>query len=187
MGTAAWFYFRPLERASVNTDTSNANANVERGGNANRNLNSSNSNSTDGNQNVNDNPEGAEDTPPPTDEAAVLVELTNLEHEWTVANVNADKKKLDRILADDYVGTSEGRSQSKADYLREIQRDTTIQRWDFDDLEVSLKGDRATLSGIVRFRVRNQDMSFRFVDKFVWRDGRWQATSSEVNEIKSDQ
>ena len=34
----------------------------------------------------------------------VLTQLTELENEWTVANLNADKKKLDRILADDFVG-----------------------------------------------------------------------------------
>ena len=37
----------------------------------------------------------------------VLAQLKNLEHEWTVANINADKKQLDKILADDYVGTQE--------------------------------------------------------------------------------
>ena len=35
-------------------------------------------------------------TPPPTDQEQVLAQLTNLEQEWTVANINADKKKLDR-------------------------------------------------------------------------------------------
>jgi len=47
----------------------------------------------------------------------VLQDLTDLEHEWTVANINADKKKLDRILADDYVGASaDGTPQGKAEY-----------------------------------------------------------------------
>ncbi|MGI9068802.1 MAG: nuclear transport factor 2 family protein [Pyrinomonadaceae bacterium] len=183
MGAAGWFYFRPLKYVTANTNTANSNANVGRGDNDNRNLDNSNSNSSDGNQNVNDSSEESELTPAPTDEAAVLVDLTNLEHEWTVANINADKTKLNRILADDYVGTSDGRSQGKAEYLKTIERDTATEKWEFDDLKVSLKGDRATLTGGVRFRIRNQDVAFRFVDKFVWRDGRWQATSSEVNEL----
>lgn len=184
MGTVAWFYFQPLKYVTANTNTSNMNANVDRGVNANWNLNNSNSNSTDGNQNLNDNSDVSEATPVPTNEAAVLADLTNLEHEWTVANINADKKKLNRILADDYVGTSaEGRSQGKAEYLRTIERDTTIQKWDFDDLKVSLKGDRTTLTGIIRLKIRNQDVAYRFVDKFVWREGRWQATGSEVKEL----
>jgi len=121
----------------------------------------------------------------PTDEAAVLSALTELEHEWTVANINADKSKLDRILADDYVGTTlDGKTQGKADYLRTIERDTVTKNWEFDDLEVDLLGDRATLTGVVRFETPDGEREFRFVDKFVWRDSRWQATSSVVTPVQ---
>jgi hypothetical protein len=185
MGIVGWFYFQPLKYVAVNTNTSNSNTNVDRVENSNRNSNNSNSNSPAANQNVNDNSNAGDATPAPTEEATVLADLTDLEHEWTVANINADKQKLDRILADDYAGTSsEGRTQGKAEYLRTIERDTTTEKWEFDDLKVSLKGDRATLTGIVRFRIRNQDVAYRFVDKFVWRDGRWQATASEVTLMK---
>jgi uncharacterized protein DUF4440 len=184
MGTVAWFYFQPLKYVTANTNSSDTNRNVNRGDNTNGNLNNSNSNSTAENQQVNDNSDGSETTPAPTNEAAVLADLTSLEHEWTVANINADKKKLNQILADDYVGTLEGRSQGKAEYLRTIERDTTIEKWEFEDLKVSLKGDRATLSGILRLRIQNRDVALQFVDKFVWRDGRWQATGSEVTPMK---
>lgn len=183
MGAAAWFYFQPLKRLAANTNTSNTNSNVNRGDNSNRNQNNSNSNSSDGN----DNSDAAVDTPAPTDEAAVLAELTNIEHEWTVANINADKKKLDRILADDYVGTPiNGRPQGKAEYLATIERDTDTEKWEFADLKVSLKGARATLSGTLHLKIQGQDVSYRFVDKFVWRDGRWQATGSEVTPLKQE-
>src|SRR5437016_1972744 len=91
----------------------------------------------------------AEETSPPTDGDKVLANLTDLEQEWMVANINADKGKLDRILADDYVGTdSDGKRQGKAEYIRTIVRDTDIQKWDFEDLKVNLKGERATLTGV---------------------------------------
>jgi hypothetical protein len=123
------------------------------------------------------------DTPPPTDHDKVLAELTDLENEWTVANVNADKKKLDRILADDYAGQgAQGELQSKADYLRDISRDTSIEKWEFGDLTLKLTGDRATLTGTVTLFGGNRKRVLNFVDKFVWRDGRWQATGSAVNE-----
>lgn len=185
LGIAAAILIPSMFRAASNTNTSNFNANVQRPENYNGNLNSSNSNAQESNENINDNSD-AEDTSPPTDEEQVLADLTDLEHEWTVANINADKKKLDRILADDYVGTSSGgKTQGKAEYLKTIERDTTIQKWDFEDLKVSLTGDRATLTGVIRLQVQNQEVAFRFTDKFVWRDGRWQATSSEVTPIKS--
>lgn len=163
------------------------NTNVNRSSNPERNLNL-NSNSSDDNSNGNDNL-GDDSTPPPTDREAVLVDLKELEDEWTVANINADKKKLNRILADDYVGITEGRAQGKAEYLKTIERDPSIQRWEFEDLKVTLSGDRASLSGILRLDVKDQNgqdqqLTFRFTDKFVWRDGRWQATGSEVDPVK---
>jgi hypothetical protein len=185
MGTAAYFYLRPLRVLPSNTNTTNLNTNVNRGDNSNWHQNNSNSNSSAGNQN--DNSDGVE-TPPPKDEAVVLADLTNLEHEWTAANINADKKKLNRILADDYVDTAAAgnRARGKAEYLQTIEPDPTIEKWKFDDLKPSLKGDRATLSGMVSFRIRQQDFPARFVDKFVWRNGRWQATGSEVTPVKQE-
>ena len=173
--------YRDLEKRA-----SNSNVNANSGTNSNLN---SNSNSPDWNANE----QTAEDTtPPPTDAVEVLSDLTDLEHEWTVANINADKKKLDRILADDYVGTSEGKSQGKAEYIKTIKRDTAIQKWAFEDLKVNLKSDRATLTGTIRLDVKDQQgqiqsPAFRFTDKFVWRDGRWQATGSEVEPVKEGQ
>ena len=148
---------------------------------------------TNRNANVSSNENTNRSTPPnenvkssaPTDESAVLSALTELEHEWTVANINADKSKLNRILADDYVGTTiDGKTQGKADYLRTIERDTVIKNWEFADLEVDLLGDRSTLTGVVRFEFADGEREFRFVDKFVWRDGRWQATSSVVTPVQ---
>ena len=98
-----------------------------------------------------------------------------------MANINADKEKLERILADDYVGTSsEGKTQGKAEYIKTIQRDSQVQKWDFEFLNLSLRGDRATLSGTVRLLLQDREVTYHFTDKFVWRDGRWQATGSEV-------
>jgi len=135
-------------------------------------------------------PETAEtpaNAPPPADEQQVLAQLTELENEWTVANFNADKQKLERILADDYVGQgppSEGGLQGKREYINSIERDTVTERWEFNDLKVHLAGDRATLTGNVTFFGRGQQEAFTFTDRFVWRNGRWQATASEVHPIQ---
>ena len=182
---AATFIPSILNAANENAANRNMNSGVP---NANENSNSDladNNNSLAEVENANNSDVGDE-TPPPTNESDVLVVLTDLEHEWTVANINADKKKLNRILADDYVGTTtDGRTQGKADYLKTIQRDTSIQKWAFEELKVSLQGDRASLRGLLKLDVVNQQgaivpVAFRFTDKFVWRDNRWQAVSSEV-------
>lgn len=190
LGIAGAILIPRMLRASSNTNTSNANANVQRN-NPNLNPSGENSNSglADGNENRNDNSDAEDTPPPPTDGETVLADLKNLEDEWTVANINADKKKLNRILADDYVGTTEGRAQGKAEYLKTIERDTAIQHWEFEDLKVSLNGDRAALTGIIRLEIKDQqgqdhEVAYRFTDKFVWRDGRWQATGSVVDPLK---
>jgi len=183
LGFAAVVLMPRMMRAS-NTNA-NLNRNVEQSNDSNANLNSRHSNSPESNANTSTE---EDTTPPPKDEAAVLSALTDLEHEWTVANINADKKKLDRILADDYVGVTDGRTEGKAEYLKTIERDTLIQKWKFEDLKADLNSDRATLTGTLRVEVRDEQgqirpAAFRFTDKFVWRDGRWQATSSEVKPL----
>jgi type II secretory pathway pseudopilin PulG len=182
LGIAAVMLIPKLMRASSNANATNANINRQ---NSNANLNSRSSNSS----NANSNSIIDDSTPPPTDRDAVLTDLKNLEDEWTVANINADKNKLNHILADDYVGITEGRAQGKAEYLKTIERDTSIQHWEFSNLKVTLNGDRASLTGRIRLDVKDENdqdrqLTFEFTDKFVWRDGRWQATSSQVDPVK---
>ncbi len=165
--------------SNATSSSSNANSNVERENN-NSTATMPNANTTPAEENVNTDSDGPG---APTDHADVLSTLTDLEHDWTVANINADKKALERILADDYVSTVNGRSLGKIEYISTITRDTTTQDWKFEDLKLDLKGTRATLSGIVKFRTGNRDATFRFVDKFVWRGGRWQATGSELSQV----
>jgi hypothetical protein len=187
LGIAAAIIIPNMMHAASNRKSSNLNANVGQGDNHNSNLNSNKrgSNSNFGNLNSANSDSVTEETSPPTDGDKVLANLTDLEQEWMVANINADKGKLDRILADDYVGTdSDGKRQGKAEYIRTIERDTAIQKWGFEDLKVNLKGERATLTGVVKWQVRDQEVTDRFRDKFVWRDGRWQAISAELSPVK---
>jgi hypothetical protein len=148
---------------------------------ANREDNSNRATESNSNSDANSNTSADVDTPPPTDHEQVLSQLRNIEQEWTVANLNADKKKLERILADDFVGQGEqNQPQGKADYIRTIQRDTNVDKWEFSDLKLDLAGDRAKLTGIITYFLRDRSVSFDFADKFVWRDGRWQATGAEI-------
>jgi hypothetical protein len=171
------------ENRNTNSNTNTgANTNTNTNGNANANGSNLNLNQNE-NLNANDN---TSDSPAPTDEQVVLMDLKNLEDEWTVANLNADKKKLAQILADDYVSTVRGQIQGKADYLRDIKPDKSIQHWEFRGLKLKLNGSRATLSGVVSLESSQSEdpQEFNFTDKFVWRDGRWQAVSSEVTPLR---
>lgn len=184
LAVSAWFLLPRLTRTSVNrNDNISSNSNAESGTNRNRSENTnSNSNSNSPALSGDENVTANNNTDAPTDKELVLAQLTDLEHEWTVANINADKKKLGLILADDYVGPNEdGQMQGKQEYIRDIERDPSIERWEFEDLKVTLRGDRATLSGKVRVVRGGQQVVLEFTDRFVWRDGRWQATGSIVS------
>ena len=143
-----------------------------------------NSNTAPPEANTNSNTSENVNAPAPTDHDQVLTQLKDIENEWTVANINADKKKLDRILADDFVGEGpDGQQQSKAEYIQTIQRDTNTDKWEFKNLRLQLTGDRATLTGMITFSAGNRVLTFDFTDKFVWREGRWQATGSVVKQL----
>lgn len=146
-----------------------------------RNTNQSENANAAESANTNSNTNVDVDSPPPTDHTQVLAQLTEIENEWTVANLNADKGQLDRILADDYVGQGrEGGLETKAEYIRTIRRNTGVDKWVFSDLNLLLAGDRATLSGKITYVTPGDEVKLDFKDKFVWRDARWQATGSEV-------
>ncbi len=184
---------RPAQRVNENTTSNsnldrnagNRNSNANTNGNSNSSVTNTNENANT-NTNLNSNSNSADGRQPPTNEDQVLSDLTDIENEWSAANINADKKKLQRILADDYVGTNlDGTMQGKADYIKDIKPDPSIKHWDFDNLKLTLKRDRATLSGTVTLEVEGQDdVVLRFTDKFVWRDARWQAVGSEVSRVK---
>jgi ketosteroid isomerase-like protein len=187
LGIAAIVLVPRLQRASqTNPQNVNVNANANR-----RNPNAAVNNNNANTPVANTNSAVDESAPPPSDRDAVLADLKSLEDEWTVANINADKKKLNQILADDYVGITGGRAQGKAEYLKTIERNNTIQHWEFSDLKVTLTGDRVALKGTIRLDVKDENgqdrqIRYQFTDKFVWREGRWQATSSEVSPITNN-
>ena len=118
----------------------------------------------------------------PTDEKHVMSQLTELEKQWTIANLEADKKTLARILADDYRGGNP--PQNKQQYLDEIKPDSTVKSWEFQDLHLGLEGDRATLDGYLRQETTRGTEVYSFTDEFVWRDGRWQATASRTTRVR---
>ena len=110
----------------------------------------------------------------PTDSNEVKSQLEDLEDEWERANAEADKGVLDKILATEYAGDS---NATKKNYLQTIQPNPG-RRWRYSNFVLNLAGEHATL----RYHLDRIDgdttKSYNYVDTFVWRDHRWQATSS---------
>lgn len=118
----------------------------------------------------------------PRDEALVLSQLTELEKRWTEANVKGDKAALETILADEY--SSDNPPHNKKEYLDTLKPDPTVKSWELQDLRLRLDGDRATLDGYLRQETTRESEVYGFTDKFVWRDGRWQAVGSRASRVK---
>lgn len=118
----------------------------------------------------------------PADEGVVLSQLTEVEKQWTEANIAGDKDALAKILADEYRGGNP--VHTKQEYMDEIRPDPTVKSWEFQDLQVDLDGDRARLDGYLRQVTTRGTEVYSFTDEFVWRDGRWQATGSRTTRVK---
>ncbi len=125
-------------------------------------------------------------TATPTDRDAVLEQLKGLEEEWARANIEGDKQALASILADEYVGTTpDGVTQRKAEYIRDIAPSEDLESQSFEDMTVVLGGERAVLTGVTVAQFKDgRTGRFRFVDTFVWRDGRWQAVTSVATAVE---
>lgn len=122
----------------------------------------------------------------PTDEDAVLEQLKGIEEEWARANIEGDKAAAGRILADEYVGTSAGGvTERKADYIKNLAPSEEVAGQEFEDMSLVLAGGRAILTGVTAAEFKDgRTERFRFVDIFVWRDGRWQAVTSTTTPLK---
>lgn len=124
---------------------------------------------------------GGGDEGAPTDKDEALAQLKEIEEEWARANNEGDKEAVARILADEFVGTAhDGKTERKADYIRNLRPSTeVVSPQEFEDLSLVLAGGRAILSGVTVVEFKGgRTGRFRFVDIFVWRDGRWQAVTS---------
>jgi hypothetical protein len=159
--------------------------------NATKVSNSSNSNvsSTSKTKRGTDAPANANSTTPtvnstdaPTDHDVVMSDLSEIEEAWIQANVDGDKRALRDILSNDYVGTaSDGSVQTKAEYLDAAKPEENVKTWETSDLNLSLSGNTAVLTGILKWVTTSGTERYRFTDSFAWQDGRWQAVGSQAS------
>jgi len=150
-----------------------------------------NSNNSNSNAVVNDSPapspsetstSTSKDSAAPTDEGVALTQLTDVEKQWTEANIKGDKEALGRILASEYSGGDPPRG--KREYIDELTHDSEVNSWELLDLKVTLDGDRATMSGYLKEETTRGTEVYGFTDDFIWRDGRWQAVASRSSRVK---
>lgn len=119
----------------------------------------------------------------PTDSAEVLSQLTQIEKDWTEANLKGDKEALEKILADEYVSQEEN-SRTKREYIDNLKPDESVEEWEVYDVTVNQTGERAVVNGSLKQVTTDGTGVWDFVDTFVWRDRRWQAVTSHSTRVK---
>jgi ketosteroid isomerase-like protein len=117
--------------------------------------------------------------------------LKQLVRQWADAAVHADVQTLDRIQADNFSGSSEGRNFGKR-MLREALRSGVMKvaAWTIEDVKVSIKGNSAVVTGkstLTNAVFMGDDYSgeFEWTNRFVKQpNGEWRAVTSHSKRVK---
>src|SRR5215213_9708838 len=122
-----------------------------------------------------------------TDEEA----LKQLVREWADAAVHGDAQTLDRIQADNFSGSSEGRNFSKRELRAALKSGLMkVASWTVEDVKVSIKGNSAVVTGkstLTNAVFMGDDYSgeYEWTDRFVKQpNGRWRAVTSHSKRVK---
>ena len=130
-----------------------------------------------------------------SDAASVEATLTQIERDWSQvgankANIDADTKTMDRIMADDWVGLDFlGNANTKTQAIANLKSGSaTTQSIELGPLKVRVFGNTAIVTGsdTEKSTYKGKDSSGKYVwtDVFVNRNGRWQAVASESTKVQ---
>ena len=116
--------------------------------------------------------------------------LIELEHEWDSAFERKDLRFIENVLADKFVATyGDGSRGDKAKELA-IARvfEQAIESSTLDEFTVKIYRDSAVVWFTQHLVGMSQGqklaLTFRYVDVFVFRDGRWQCVASQSTRVQ---
>ncbi|MFN3648308.1 MAG: nuclear transport factor 2 family protein [Armatimonadota bacterium] len=110
--------------------------------------------------------------------------LERLERTWSDAFNSRDEATLNRLLARDFVFVDQfGAVLTKAEYVDMVVNHIEVISGDIFDLDIRVFGDTGIavgrFTGTTRFDGVESTGSFRFIDVWARRGGRWVAVSSQ--------
>jgi ketosteroid isomerase-like protein len=113
--------------------------------------------------------------------------ITRQEREWVSAILAKDTAAIDRLLAADFVGTTNDQKYFKDDAIKDVKTGTH-ESLELKDIEVRVFGNTAiaTMSQNEKSKHGNEDFSgqYLFTDVWVKTDGQWRAVSSHGSRIR---
>ncbi len=123
----------------------------------------------------------------PLDDGAIVLFM---EREWADAAVKNDAAWFERNFADDFTGISaeNGALRNKREAI-DFLKNMTVDAVDLSEMNVRVEGNTAVVTGVARVKGKDAkaaafDVTARFSDVFVKRDGRWQALSTQETAVK---
>ena len=115
--------------------------------------------------------------------------LMQIEHDWDRAFLRRDTAVIRNFLAEEFLATYP--DGSRGDKARELtlaaEFDQNIESSRLDEFTVKVYGNTAVvwfsrhLAGLSQGR--HLELTFRYVDVFVWREDRWQCVASQSTRV----
>ena len=127
----------------------------------------------------------------PTSPADDRTQLENIQQQLVLAWVTRDRAPLERLLAPEWMVTrADGRMSTRDEVLREFDTgDNRLLDGYVDDILVRNLDDFAVVTGRTHargeYKGQAYDVTLRFTDVFVRRDGKWQAVASHATRMAS--
>lgn len=130
-----------------------------------------------------------------SDDSKVERELMQLERDWSAAYLKHDTATIDRLLAEDYMGTDgRGWITNKTQEIEEAREPVSgavppfvVLDETVTDMKVRPYGNVAVVTGRVIEKIRSKDrestIQYRRTTVWVKRDGRWQCVSFHGSRI----
>ena len=124
-------------------------------------------------------------------QAKIERELMQMERDWSAAYLSHDVSVVDRLLADDFIGTDgRGIMTDKKQELEDARSENPNRKVlseAIDDMKVRVYGDTAIVNGRTTEKIQSGGKEFviqyRRTDVFVKRNGRWQCVSFHGSRI----
>jgi hypothetical protein len=113
--------------------------------------------------------------------------ITGLENQWVAAIVKKDTATIDRLLADDFSGTTDDQIYSKADAIEDV-KNGTHESLELDNIKVRTFGDTAVVTMGQTEKSRHGDTDFSghylFTDVWARKNGQWIAVASHGSRVR---
>jgi ketosteroid isomerase-like protein len=129
--------------------------------------------------------------PAATVDGNVEAVIKQLEHSWAEAIVKKDFATLDRLLADDFTGTSPtAHTFAKTAAINDLKSATyVVTAMDLDEISVNVYGDTAVAftSQEEKSTYFKEDISghYHFTDVWIKRNGEWRVVASHGSRYNS--